>query len=112
MTWMTNEVVRSGNATARVKSYFPETGLIVLYSIQGDIRAGSTIVGDDSGTTLRLTNFEISTEYDDPKYDSTFWDDIEDLYIYDGTGQIVVADGYFTGKESQDYQTNYYVVIG
>lgn len=111
MTWMTNEVVRAGNSTARVKSYFPETGLIVLFDIEGDIGVGSTIVGDDSGTVLTLSEFEISNEFDEPQYDSTWWNDIEDIYIYDGNGEIVVTEEHFTGFASQDYQSTHFVVV-
>jgi hypothetical protein len=110
MTWAINEVVRAGNATAKVKSYFPETGLIVLYDIEGDIDVGSTIIGDDSGTVLTLSQFEISNEYDNTQYDPTNWDEVLDIYIYDGNGEIIATEEYFTGFESQDYQTTNLVV--
>lgn len=111
MTWNFNEVVRSGNSTARVKNYYPEIGLIVLMDIQGEFEPGMTIVGDDSNTTLSLTNFTISREFD-LFYDPTYWDDVLPFVVYDGNGEIVALDEHFTGKPSQDYQTTYLVVQG
>lgn len=119
MTWQFNEVVRSGNSQARVKNYYPETGLIILIDIKGDIAVGSTIIGDDSGTVLTLTNFEISEKYDSG-FDPTYWTDplfngksVLDSVVYDeGTqGNWLALDEHFTGKPSQDYQTDYLVVV-
>lgn len=98
MTWIINETVTAGNSTARIKNYYPLTGLIVLYDIKGDIKAGSTIVGSVSGTTLTLSQFTISDEYD-LGYESTFWSDFVNSVgagtaIYDGNGQYIAPDEY------------------
>lgn len=111
MTWYYNEIVRSGNSQARVKNFYPETGLLVLYDIHGDIGVGSTIVGDDSGTTLTLTQFNISLEYD-LGYEPDYWETYLEKAIYDGNGNLVALEEHFTGKPSQDYQTTYMVTIG
>lgn len=111
MSWHFNEIVRAGNSQARIKNFYPETGLVVLYHIQGPIEAGMTIVGDDSGTTLTLSNFTINDDYD-LNYEPDYWDSILEDVIYDGTGELVALEPHFTGKESQDYQTTYLVVQG
>ena len=41
MNWNYNEIVRSGNSTARIKNFYPDTGLVVLYDIKGYFEAGS-----------------------------------------------------------------------
>lgn len=109
MSWHYNEIVRSGNSQARVKNFYPESGLIVLHDIQGVIEAGMTIIGDESGTILTLSQFEIADEYDQG-YEPTNWEDILDTMVYDGNGNIVALENHFTGKLSQDYQTTHIVV--
>ena len=111
MTWNYNEIVRSGNTTARVKNFYPNTGLIVLYDIHGPLEAGMTIVGDDSGTSLTLSTFQIAYEYD-MGYEPTYWTEILENAVYDGNGNLVALEKHFTGKPSQDYQTTYLVVNG
>lgn len=111
MSWSFNEVVRSGNSTARVKNYYPDTGLVVLYDIYGQFEAGDTIVGDDSGTELTLSEFTLSYDYD-LYYDPTYWESILPIVIYDGNGNIIALEEHFTGLPSQDYQTKYLVVQG
>ena len=111
MTWNYNEIVRAGNSTARIKNYYPETGLVVLIDIEGVFEPGMTIVGDDSNTSLTLTNFVLSREFD-LYYDPTYWESVLPSVIYDGNGEIVALDEHFTGKPSQDYQTTYLVVTG
>lgn len=110
MTWIYNEVVTSGNSTARVKYYNEQTGLIVLYDIRGTFGPGSTIVGEDSGTTLTLTNFSIDSTFD-LGYDDDDFEAIFENTIYDeGSGEMIALDDHFTGKKTQDYQTKYLVV--
>ena len=118
MTWQYNEIIRSGNSMARLKNYYPSTGLVVLYDIKGVFSAGMTIVGDDSGTSLTLSNFVIANEYDSG-YDRTYWNDpmsnglsIIDNVIYDGNGNFVAMGEHFTGKPSQDYQITYLLSVG
>ena len=111
MTWHFDEVVCSGNSQARVKNYYPETGLLVLCDIQGVIEKGMTIVGDDSGTSLTLSNFQIAYEYD-MGYEPTQWEEIFDNAICDDSGRLVALEDHFTGKPSQEYQTTYIVVNG
>lgn len=109
MSWNFNEIVRSGNSIARVKNYYPDTGLIVLYDIYGVFEAGDTIVGDESGTELTLSEFTLSYDYD-LYYEPEYWEQVLPIVIYDGNGQIVALDQHFTGLPSQDYQTTYLVV--
>lgn len=110
MSWYINEIVRSGNSTARVKSYNSTTRTIVLMDIVGDIKDGSVIRGDESGTTGTLNGFEISYKYEADQYADTSWDEI-DYFVYDGDGELVALDQHFNGKESQDYQTTYLVRV-
>lgn len=111
MTWNFNEVVRAGNSTARVKNYYPDTGLLVLYDIEGVFEPGSVVIGDDSGTTLTLTEFNLAREFD-LYYDPTYWEPVLPIAIYDGNGELVALEEHFTGTPSQDYQTTYLVVLG
>jgi glycosyltransferase involved in cell wall biosynthesis len=111
MTWQLNELVYSGNNQARVKNYYPDTGLIVIYDIYGDFQAGMTIVGGETGTTLTLTEFNITLDYD-LRYEPDEWEQALADAIYDGDGNIVALEEHFTGLLSQDYQFKYYVVEG
>lgn len=119
MTWKFNEIVRSGNSQARVKNYYAANGLIILIDIKGRIGVGSTIVGDDSGTVLTLTNFEIADKYDSD-FNPTYWEDllfngqsILDSVVYDEgeEGNWLALDEHFTGTPSEDYQIDYLVVV-
>lgn len=109
MSWNFNEIVRSGNSMARLKNYYPDTGLVVLYDIKGVFEPGDTIIGDDSGTILTLSEFTISYDYD-LYYEPEYWQQVLPIVIYDGNGKIVALDAHFTGLPSQDYQTTYLVV--
>ena len=109
MSWNFNEIVRSGNSMARLKNYYPDTGLVVLYDISGVFEPGDTIIGDDSGTELTISEFNISYDYD-MYYEPTYWQEVLPIVVYDGNGKIVALDKHFTGKPSQDYQTTYLVV--
>lgn len=111
MTWNFNETVRAGNSTARIKNYYPDTGLVVLYDINGSFDVGTTITGDDSGTTLTLSEFAITRDYD-LYYEPEYWQSIIENIIYTDNGEIVALDAHFTGKLNQDYQTTYLVVVG
>ena len=104
-----HEVVRSGNSTALVKAYFPANNYIHLYNIYGVIGAGSTIVGDDSGASLTLANFTISSAEDEYVYDP--WLDIEPTAIVLDDGRWVALDAHFTGETSQEYQPDYVVTL-
>ena len=94
---------------ARLKNYYPDTGLVVLYDISGVFEAGDTIIGDESGTILTLSEFTLSYDYD-LYYEPQYWEQVLPIVIYDGNGQIVAEDYHFTGLPSQDYQTTYLVV--
>lgn len=109
MTWLYNETVRSGNSQARVKNFYPETGLIILYDIKGAFEPGMTIIGDESAMVLTLTEFNVALEYD-LGYEPDYWDTVIDRNIYDGDGNMVALDSYFTDLPSQDYQADYLVV--
>lgn len=111
MTWAFNETVRAGNSTARVKNYYPETGLLVLYDIQGEFSEGSIITGDDSGTTVTISEFTVAFEYD-IFYDPDPWEPYLPLIVSLDSGSYVALDSHFTGKPSQEYQVENLVVIG
>jgi len=106
MNWNFNEIVRSGNSTARIKNFYPDTGLVVLYDIKGSFEAGSTIVGEEPGETLTFTDFTLSRSYD-LYYDPTYSQNVLENAIYTDSGEMVHLDAHFTGKLSQDYQTTY-----
>ena len=110
MTWNYNETVRAGNSTARIKNFYPDTGLIVIYDIAGSFEPGDVITGDDSGTTVTLTEFNITRDYD-LYYEPTYWDDVLQNVIYIDNGEMVALEDHFTGKLNQDYQTTYLVVV-
>lgn len=109
MSFRIGETVRSGNATARVKSYNKVTGFLVLMNIEGDIRAGSTVVGDDSNFIKTFSSFTISNEYD-LGFADTSWDNTENNIVLDD-GAFVAIDRHFDGSPSQDYQTTYMVTL-
>jgi hypothetical protein len=109
MSWNFNEVVRSGNSQARVKNYYPDTGLLVIYDIYGVFQVGDTLVGDETGTTLTLSEFNISYDFD-LYYDPDYWESVLPNVVYDGNGEFVALEEHFTGLPSQDYQTTYLVV--
>lgn len=109
MSFRIGEVVRSGNATARVKNYYPETDLLVLMDIEGTISSGSTVVGDDSGASKTFTMFVINNDYD-LNYEPTNWDNTLDFITLDD-GEFVAIDQHFDGTDSQDYQTTYMVTL-
>jgi len=111
MNWLTNEIVRSGNYTARVQSYNKDTNFIVLSDIEGDIKDGSVIVGDESGSVGTLNGFAISEIYSSDEYADTNWDDLNNMVFESGDGpcELVAIDEHFTGLLSQDYQSTYIV---
>jgi hypothetical protein len=111
MTWAFNEIVRAGNSTARVKNYYPETGFIVLYDIYGEFDEGAVITGDDSGTSTTLTEFNVAFEFD-IFYDPDPWEPVLPLIVTLDSGSYVALDEHFTGKASQEYQTENLVTIG
>lgn len=111
MTWNFNERVRAGNSTARVKNYYPDTGLLVLYDIQGSFEEGTTITGDDSGSTITFSEFTVSLVYD-IYYDPDPWEPILPDIVTLDDGSYVALDAHFTGKESQEYQTVNLVTLG
>lgn len=110
MNWNYNEIVRSGNSTARIKNFYPDTGLVVLYDISGFFEVGSIIIGDESGETLTLNEFIISKSYD-LYYEPTYWENIIENVVYTDSGEMVALENHFTGKPNQDYQTTYLVVV-
>ena len=111
MNWAFNETVRAGNSTARVKNYYPDTGLLVLYDINGEFAEGSIITGDDSGSTVVFSEFTVSFDYD-IYYDPDPWEAILPNIVSLDSGSYVATDAFFTGLESQEYQTENLVVIG
>jgi hypothetical protein len=94
------EVVRAGNASAIVQKYDSETGFIVLNNIDGAIESGSTIVGEESGETLTLTDFEISKTYSLSPYDEWGdWGDEFEFMITQDDGTIITTDNQIQASE-------------
>lgn len=110
MSFRWRETVRSGNSTARVKNYYPDTGLLVLMDIRGSFEVGMTVTGDVSGTSLTLSNFVISDDYD-LNYDYTGWDNILPIQVVCDDGEFVAIDKHFDGSEIQDGNIEYTVTV-
>lgn len=111
-----NEVVTSGNSTARLNYYFPANNFVVLIDIRGEFTAGSVITGEDSGFSVVLQDFSIDQKYDTgssnpfaevlPSMVTLGINDRDYIEgVDDSDGEPVAIDEYFTGDESQDYQT-------
>ena len=103
------ELVKVGSQLmGQVKSFTDNgngTGFAVLQNMGSSTpQAGDTLVGQDSGNSLILTNFVRSNDFDGPTFAPTFTDD----FITDDVGAIAV-DSYFTGSPSQDYNSDYLV---
>lgn len=121
------EVVRAGNSTARVNYYFPSNNFVILTDIRGSLKPGDRITGDDSGFSLTLRSFSIEDQYDigtanyfEPIYSNVVTlgangDDPEAAEFREpgdeDDGELVVIDEYFTGEESEEYQTAGVVVV-
>lgn len=101
-----NETIRLGNNSARIKNMYAN-GLFVIYDIQGDFNDGDVVVGDESGDSIVLTNFQRSVAYD--LFYEEFDFDWNDTIILD-SGEYIVEDAYFTGLPSQYYQTTRIIV--
>ncbi|HEY5688361.1 MAG TPA: hypothetical protein VIS27_08665 [Yeosuana sp.] len=98
-----NEIVRVGNNTARIKNFYAN-GLIILYDVEGSFQAGDSIVGDDSGETIVLEDFELD-DFFDLNYDEWEFDLENSSLITLDTGSYIAQDAHFTGAPSQEYQT-------
>jgi len=121
------ELVRSGNSTARVNLYISSNNFVLLTDVKGTIGVGDTIVGDDSGFSLTLSSFSLEDRFDigtvnyfEPIYSNVVTlgvngDDPGDAEFREpgdeDDGELVVIDEYFTGEESEEYQTAGVVVI-
>ena len=109
MTFAYNEVVRSGNSSARVKNFYANN-LIVLIDINGEFKAGDTITGDDSGYSYTLNSFGLGKDYDSG-FVTEIWDELEPVAITLDDGRWVVQDAHFSGKPSQDYQPDNVIIV-
>jgi hypothetical protein len=70
-------------------------------------QAGQTIVGQDTGNSLTLTNFERSNAYDLANT-SVDYTEVMIVAVTDDAG-VIAVDQHFTGKPSQDYNSRYVV---
>jgi hypothetical protein len=70
-------------------------------------QAGQTLVGQDSGNSLTLTNFERSNAYDHANT-SVDYTEVMIVAVTDDAG-VIAVDQHFTGKPSQDYNSDYVV---
>jgi hypothetical protein len=103
-----NETIRIGNSTARIKNIYAN-GLIVIYDVRGSMEAGDTVTCDESGETITLTNFAITSDYD-LYYDDFDFEWTDDRIVVQDDGQYVAQDAHFTGLPSQDYQKTNIVI--
>lgn len=86
------------------------SGQVVLQNMpQGFTpQAGDTLVGQDSGATFQLTDFTRDNSYDDANT-APDYTDVLNIAVTDDFG-VIAVDEHFTGKSSQDYNTDYIVV--
>ncbi len=73
-------------------------------------QSGQTLVGQDSGNSLTLINFERSSAYDRANT-SVDYTEVMIVAVTDDAG-VIAVDQHFTGKPSQDYNSNYVVTTG
>jgi hypothetical protein len=73
-------------------------------------QAGQTLVGQDSGNSLTLASFERSDAYDHANT-SVDYTEVMIVAVTDDAG-VIAVDQHFTGKPSQDYNSNYVVTSG
>jgi hypothetical protein len=73
-------------------------------------QAGQTLVGQDSGNSFTLTNFERSNAYDHANT-SVDYTEVMIVAVTDDAG-VIAVDQHFTGKPSQDYNSDYVVTTG
>jgi hypothetical protein len=94
------EIVRAGNSSAKVQQYDPETGFIVLNNVEGSIEAGTTIIGEESNTSLTLTNFEIDNKYALDPYRIYDWESyVDKLIIMENDNSILTTDNQIHATE-------------
>jgi len=112
-----NDIVTIGNYTARIKNYYKQNGVVVLYDVypyeaQGNIVAGMTMTTQDGGETIVLntSNFIVDWEPYQNNYDQ--WEfSLNTSSIIWCAGGWVATDRHFTGKpQTQDYQVDHLIV--
>lgn len=83
-------------------------GQVILQNM-GNItpQAGDTLTGEDTGNSLVLSSFERSDAYDRSNT-AVDYTEVLDSAICDDHG-VIAVDQYFTGKPSQDYNSDYVV---
>lgn len=107
------EMVRIGGQLIGVVKNFTMMGggqgQVVLQNMSNQTpQAGQTLVGDDTGNSLILTSFARSSEYDRENTAIDYTPILDDA-IADDFG-VIGVDEYFTGKPSQDYNSDYVVI--
>jgi len=104
------EIVRSGNSTAKVKNYFPETGLLVLMSINGSFSPGMVVTGDVSGFSKTLTTFDVNEDFD-LNYKDLDWEVDKEIILVDEWGNAIIVDDFvYEDEEVRQYNLNRAVV--
>jgi len=112
-----NDIVTIGNYTARIKNYYKQNGVVVLYDVypydaQPNIVSGLTMTTQDGGETIVLnsSNFIVDWEPSGTNYDE--WEfDINSSSLLTCSSGIVCTDVHFTGDmQTQDYQTTNMIV--
>jgi hypothetical protein len=106
------ELVKVGGQLIGIVKNFTVTqsgqGQVVLQNM-GSVtpQAGDTLVGDDTGNSLTLLSFERSDAYDRSNT-AVDYTEVLETAICDDTG-VIAVDQYFTGKPSQDYNSDFVV---
>ena len=107
----------SGTITARIKNYYKQNGVMVIYDVypyesQSNIVSGLTVTTQDSAETIVLnnSNFIVDWEPYQDNYDASVFD-INTSSVLVCNGGYVATDAHFTGKEqTQDYQYDNLIV--
>jgi hypothetical protein len=84
------------------------SGQATIQNLSQTPQAGQTLTGEDSGQSFVLSDFTVSDSYDSE--DGYDYSDVIDHMVVCDDGSAIAIDSYFTGKDSQDYQTEGIVV--
>jgi hypothetical protein len=102
--FLIHEFVENGSGANGIIQYWNSAnGYIAINTIQGTFAAGDTVVGQQSGFTLTLTDFQLLDELPSIDWDQT--------YMVIADNGILAVDDHFTGVTwTQDYQRDHIIV--